>query len=678
MIDWLATYQIAHTALETAPTVNTLAETLTNALHWLMGDQSEVRLWLGEEVRDGEGDMPAAAHEAHLTLHPQVAAEGREVAFPLNVDRVVHGLVFLLNPSPLSEAIIGLAYALSRAAAAALERLSYPASPEVFRQLVENANVAIDVAGLDGRITYANQAAALLYGYDEPSELIGKTVIELYFGDDEQRVAREIVLGSRSQAGWAGDVLQKDAAGNALPVRLAVFSIGEPGQGLTGYGGIAQSLGEQQRLLLSLRQQTQRLRAAAQVAQAAVSKLDLDSLLLEAASVAQQLFHYNLVSVMLIEEDALHIKISYTEKGVLLPRNGVLALDETSLNGWVGTHGRSILITDVSQDARCLTLEGMPEAGCELVVPLRMGDRVIGTLDVQNAKPNSLHAEDLETMESIATHLSLAIENARLYRDALEANEMKSQFLATMSHELRTPLNAILGYTEMVLSGMYGALSDKQADRLRRVYVNAQHLLELINDVLDLARIESGRLNLHFDAIDVPLLMSRVLSNITPLAEAKRLALEAIIPDTLPLVRADEVRLRQIVINLMSNAVKFTREGRISLRIAIVRTLGGDVMGDSVPGVDFSTAELPDGEHMVFVVEDTGIGIASEYQAMIFDAFRQVDNSPIREYQGTGLGLAISRQLVELHGGSLWVHSQLGEGATFVFALPLTTTEEAE
>ncbi len=228
-----------------------------------------------------------------------------------------------------------------------------------------------------------------------------------------------------------------------------------------------------------------------------------------------------------------------------------------------------------------------------------------------------------------------------------------------MSHELRTPLNAIMGYTEMVIKGVYGDLTERQRERLQRVYDNATHLLMLINDVLDLAKIESGRMTLNFEVLHVQPLIEAAIAQIAPLAEAKQLSLRAEIPDDLPMVEADTIRLRQVVLNLMSNAVKFTREGGV-----VVRAYSWE-LPDFVEGVP-----LMPGRWLCIAVEDSGIGIAQEDFDLIFDAFRQVDGSSVREFAGTGLGLPITRQLVEMQRGKVWLESEIGRGSTFTVALP--------
>jgi signal transduction histidine kinase len=239
-------------------------------------------------------------------------------------------------------------------------------------------------------------------------------------------------------------------------------------------------------------------------------------------------------------------------------------------------------------------------------------------------------------------NIELARKNVELH----EANRMKSQFLANISHELRTPLNSIIGYTELICNGTYGALNDTQRDRLEKVTRNGYNLLDLVNDVLDLNRIESGRATLERRSIGTATLLDSVLDTIAPLATRKGLTITRDFSDVPP-VFADEMRLRQIMTNLVSNAVKFTQQGGV-----IVRAFGAQDM-------------------VRFEFTDTGIGIAPDQIDKVFMEFQQLENTVTREYEGTGLGLAITKKLVEMHGGRIWLDSAPGRGTTFYVILPM-------
>jgi signal transduction histidine kinase/CheY-like chemotaxis protein len=243
--------------------------------------------------------------------------------------------------------------------------------------------------------------------------------------------------------------------------------------------------------------------------------------------------------------------------------------------------------------------------------------------------------------------LAAAVTEAQVARTAADqANQLKSQFLANMSHELRTPLNAIINFAHFMANEEYGRLSEEQQHFQQRVLYNGEHLLGLINDILDLSKIEAGQMTLRCEDTDLRVLIHGVMSTATSLTSAKDLTLDLDMPDDLPLVRIDKQRVRQVLLNLLSNAAKFTEAGGITLRV--VPTDGG----------------------LTISVQDTGMGIAPEHQGLVFEEFRQVEGDTTRPQQGTGLGLPISKRLIELHGGRMWLDSALGQGSTFAFTLP--------
>lgn len=229
-----------------------------------------------------------------------------------------------------------------------------------------------------------------------------------------------------------------------------------------------------------------------------------------------------------------------------------------------------------------------------------------------------------------------------------EANRLRTQFLANMSHELRTPLNAIISFTDFIGKDRYGPLTDRQRDLQQRIMSNAQHLLGLINDILDLSKLNTGQLELSREQVDLRPLLRGVMSSAIGLTKDKGIDLALTIPDTLPSVWVDPARIRQLLLNLLSNAAKFTQQGRITVRIT------------------------PHDEHFLCIaVQDTGIGIAAEHHALIFDEFRQIDGELTRPYEGTGLGLPICKRIAELHGGRIWLESEMGAGTTFFFTVPI-------
>ena len=288
-----------------------------------------------------------------------------------------------------------------------------------------------------------------------------------------------------------------------------------------------------------------------------------------------------------------------------------------------------------------------------LAVPLLREERIVGGLVVWRREPGKFSVEVVNLLQTFATHSVLAIENARLFREIEEkgreletASKHKSQFLANMSHELRTPLNAILGYTELILDNICGDVSEKVRDVLTRLEKSGRHLLALINDVLDLSKIEAGQLTLSLNNYSMQDVVQTVFMGVESLAAEKKLDLKAAVAQDLPPGHGDERRLSQVLLNLVGNAIKFTETGEVRVEV-----------------------KVSDGAFRV-AVSDTGPGIALSDQARIFEEFHQVDSSSIRKKGGTGLGLSIAKRIVEMHGGRIWVESSPGKGSTFWFTLP--------
>jgi signal transduction histidine kinase len=291
-----------------------------------------------------------------------------------------------------------------------------------------------------------------------------------------------------------------------------------------------------------------------------------------------------------------------------------------------------------------------------LAVPLVREDHLLGGLTVVRKMPGEFPGEIIELLQTFATQSALAIQNARLFREIEEksrqlevASQHKSEFLANMSHELRTPLNAIIGFSEVLGERMFGELNEKQEEYLKDIHASGQHLLSLINDILDLSKIEAGRMELELSDFDLPTAIDNALTLVRERAGRRGIALHQAADDGLGQIRGDERKIKQVLLNLLSNAIKFTPDGgRIDLR---ARAVDG--------AVEVS-------------VSDTGVGIAPEDQEAIFEEFRQVGTAD-KKVEGTGLGLALSRKFVELHGGRIWVESQIGTGSTFTFTIPIRT-----
>ena len=343
--------------------------------------------------------------------------------------------------------------------------------------------------------------------------------------------------------------------------------------------------------------------------------------------------------------------------------------DVPIVHGTLG--GRTVLERRVIQVENLQTaVEDFPEGSAiarrrghrtTLSVPLVREGVAIGNIQARRTEVRPYTDSQINLLKTFADQAVIAIENARLFREIedksdelAQASQHKSQFLANMSHELRTPLNAILGYTELISDEIYGPVPESIREVLGRVEHNGRHLLDLINAVLDISKIEAGRLTLNLTDFSLRDLIYEAVAAVEPLAAEKGLAVTVEAPTDLPSARADTPRIRQVLLNLLGNAIKFTETGKITLQ-----------------------ARVHDDDFDVRVT-DTGPGIAPADRQRIFDEFQQIDNSSTREKGGTGLGLAISRRIMHLHGGEMGVESVLGEGSVFWLRLPVTVDRQRE
>jgi signal transduction histidine kinase len=345
----------------------------------------------------------------------------------------------------------------------------------------------------------------------------------------------------------------------------------------------------------------------------------------------------------------------YMQNRPIEPGRGTVA-------GRVLLEGKPIHIADVQADPE-YTMTGISQqAGFHTIlgVPLLREGNPIGVLILGRAMVRPFAEKQIELATTFADQAVIAIENVRLFeeiqeksRQVEEASKHKSQFLANMSHELRTPLNAILGYAELVLDGIYGDAPEKMRNVLERIQTNGKHLLGLINDVLDLSKIEAGQLVLTLNDYSIKDMMQGVYVAVEPLAGNKKLGFKLEVPPNLPAARGDERRLSQVLLNLVGNAIKFTDTGEVAMKAAAAN-----------------------GSYTI-AVTDTGPGIAEADQAKIFEEFQQSESTHTKAKGGTGLGLAIAKRIVEMHGGRLWVESKLGSGSTFFFTIPLRVDHQA-
>jgi signal transduction histidine kinase len=411
----------------------------------------------------------------------------------------------------------------------------------------------------------------------------------------------------------------------------------------------------------------ERLQALSEVSQAVNSTLDLQEVLETIVARAVQLSGSNAGAIYELDETAGDLRLRASSG---LPPDLVETLRSQPVRMGEGATGLAaathapVSIADIRnrQDPYpSLLRDVLEQAGLRavLALPLLREGRVFGALALARIMTGRFRVEIVDLLQTVAEQSTLAIQNARLFREIEQkgrelqtASQHKSQFLANMSHELRTPLNAILGYTELIIDRIYGEVPETIRDVLERVQKSGRHLLDLINDVLDLSKIEAGQLTLSLTDYSFRDMVHTVVSAMESLAAEKGLILNVDVEADLPVALGDERRIAQVLMNLLGNAIKFTETGE--LKVGATRA---------------------EGEFLV-AVSDTGPGIAESDQQRIFEEFQQVDSSSTRAKGGTGLGLAITKRIVEMHGGKLWVESVLGQGSTFFFSVPVRTERQ--
>ncbi|HET9338715.1 MAG TPA: ATP-binding protein, partial [Casimicrobiaceae bacterium] len=374
----------------------------------------------------------------------------------------------------------------------------------------------------------------------------------------------------------------------------------------------------------------------------------------------EHLFSGRIVGINLVGDDGLlHVGAYHGAGREALLAMFPLAVDERSGSGAAIVRRGVVHYPDV--DAGPEVPEGTRRAcaatGQRAVVfaPMLWEGRGVGVIFVGRPTPGPFSDKDVALLRTFADQAAIAIQNARLFREIQQksreleiASQHKSEFLANMSHELRTPLNAIIGFSEVLLERMFGELNEKQDDYLKDIHTSGKHLLSLINDILDLSKVEAGRMELEPAAFAVPTAIDNAMTLVRERAQRHGIALSVDVAEGVAEIVADERKFKQILLNLLTNAVKFTPDGG---SVAVLAQRAGDMLEVSV--------------------RDTGIGIAKDDQEAVFEEFRQVGRHYTNKQEGTGLGLALTRRFVELHGGTIRLESEPGKGSTFTFTIPL-------
>ena len=407
------------------------------------------------------------------------------------------------------------------------------------------------------------------------------------------------------------------------------------------------------------------LRALGEISQAVSSSLDVQEVLTTIVTRAVQLSGAEGGSIFEFDDgtELFSIRASFGTDEDLVERIRRIRihLRETFL-GRAAASGGPLQSPDLDQEPSDQHVDELRKAGWRsmLAVPLLREHAIIGALVVRRRAPGAFSKQTADLLETLASQSAVAMHNARVYRELRDktrqlevASEHKSEFLASMSHELRTPLNAVIGFSDVLLEQMFGPLNARQEEYLHDIRNSGRHLLELINEILDLSKVEAGRMELDLSLVSLPDVLEHGLAMVRERANRHNISIELDLEADVGVIRADELKLKQVVLNLLSNAVKFTGDGGTV-------TITGGTTGDEA--------------HVT--VRDTGVGIPEADQGRVFDAFQRGGRSAQQSVEGTGLGLTLSKRIVELHGGQLWLTSRVGVGSTFGFSIPIRKSTE--
>jgi PAS domain S-box-containing protein len=527
--------------------------------------------------------------------------------------------------------------------------------------IVQSTDDAIIGKNLDGIIMAWNHAAQQMYGYTA-EEAIGQSIriiVPPDRQDEETDVLERIKRGEKIDH---FETIRCRKDGTCLPVSLTVSPIRNESGAVIGASKIARDITDRKRAEEEAEREHRRTVFLAQMAETLSKSLDYQQTLKSITTLAvPSIADWCAADVLGDDGEISRLAVAHVDPAKIeLAKQlreryedptapySVTSVIRTGTAAMISEITDDMIVAAAHRDEERVRLVRSLGLRSYLCVPLTAGTRTLGALTLATAESGRRYTEeDLRFAEDIASRAAMAVENARAYEQLQRVNRLKDEFLATLSHELRTPLNAILGYARMVRGGMISG--EKLARAVETIERNSVALAQMVEDILDVSRVVSGKMRLNVQSVDLPLVLDEAVQTITPAADAKRIKIQTVIDPHVSPVSGDPDRLRQVVWNLLSNAVKFTpKDGRVQLRLERVN----------------SSLEI--------VVSDTGIGIPQDFLPHIFERFRQADSSTTRQHAGLGLGLAIVRNLVEMHGGTVSAASGgPGEGATFRVRLPV-------
>jgi PAS domain S-box-containing protein len=592
------------------------------------------------------------------------------IGVPLEVKGEIAGTLCAFKKSTFSfkKSTVELMRTMGRQVGFAIENARLFEEASKFKQGIEGSGDAIFMTDSTGKILYINPAFTNIYGYSTAEAL----------GQSPRIIKSGLMTSENYQTFWntllsknsvTGEIINKSKDGRLINIAGTNSPILDEKGKILGFLAVHHDITSAKQAEESIRQsehalqrQNEYLATAAEVGRLVTSTLDQTVLFERTVDLIRGSFGFYYAAIFTIDETGFNamLREGTGDAGEKMKLSGhSLAVGSRSIIGQVTATGKTIIVNNTAVDPLHRPNPLLPNTRAEAGIPLKIGERVVGAIDLQSDETGAFKQDDMSVLEILADQVAVALENARSYNLAQKAMEemretdrIKSQFLANMSHELRTPLNSIIGFSRVILKGIDGPVNEQQHQDLSAIYNSGQHLLGLINDILDLSKIDAGKMELAFDEINMGDTIHSVMSTAVGLVKDKQIRLQEQIDNDLPAVRADSMRLRQVLLNLISNAAKFTDEGEI------------------IVSASLHTNSLGNQEVMVSVT-DSGPGISPEDQDKLFKPFSQVDASPTRKTGGTGLGLSISHRLVELHGGRIGVHSAVGKGSTFYFTVPV-------